>query len=78
LMARPFDAESLTFTGEPIPLADRVNVAGNGAAAFTVSGTGDFIYRESLTQAPATQALVWFDRASCSGRHLTVPPPSAF
>jgi hypothetical protein len=46
LFAQPFDADSLVLAGEPVPLADDVDVnSGYGAAGFSVSDTGVLVYR---------------------------------
>ncbi|OFV89581.1 MAG: hypothetical protein A3G76_14805 [Acidobacteria bacterium RIFCSPLOWO2_12_FULL_65_11] len=62
LMAQPFDADGLTLTGEPTPVAEGV-VTGTGvfrAGAFSVSDTGALVY---ATASPSTTSpLVWFDR----------------
>ena len=61
LLAQPFDAKALKLTGDPFPLADKVQyVAQIGWAAFTVAPNGTISYHVS-TAAAATQ-LAWFDR----------------
>jgi hypothetical protein len=50
LFAQPFDADSLALAGEPVPLADDVDVnVGYGAAGFAVSETGVLVYRPQLS-----------------------------
>lgn len=63
LVARPFDAVSRSFTGEPVRVADGVGV-------FSVSGEGTIAYRTGTATGPNTvgaRQLAWFDR---SGRSL--------
>jgi dipeptidyl aminopeptidase/acylaminoacyl peptidase len=64
LVAQPFDAGRLEFTGEPIPLAEGLPVDDFGGTPFSVSRNGTLVYRVQHT--PLTQ-LVWRDR---SGRVL--------
>ena len=58
LVARPFDLTSLSFTGEPVRVAE-------GVSAFSVSAGGTITYRTGpntgLNMAGARQ-LAWFDR----------------
>ena len=45
LMARPFDPDSLEFTGDAVPVAEGVLVvSGASLAAFSASGTGILSY----------------------------------
>jgi Tol biopolymer transport system component len=63
LLARPFDPERLQFTGEAVPIAERIFYAGNGLAAFETSGRGELIYRVGEGTAEfTTRELVWVDR----------------
>ena len=69
LMAQPFDLESLTTSGGPFPIADRVEMQAavsvpNGL--FSVSDSGLLAYRTGT--ATAGGELVWFDR---SGKRLS-------
>ena len=63
LMARPFDAERLVFTGEPVPVADQVDIGGSTgqSGAFSVSETGVLIYQTG--DANAGSQIVWLDRS---------------
>jgi Tol biopolymer transport system component len=60
LVARPFSAHSLEFTGEPRVLAQEVNADEGGRAYFSVSQNGNLAYRVGGTQ---NSQLVWVDRA---------------
>ena len=63
LVARPFDTESLKFTGDPILIAEQVRY-------FSPTGYADFSASESLIVYRAGEIasrLVWFDR---NGREL--------
>ena len=69
LLARPFDAERLQVTGEPVPIAEQVERnTGSRRGGFTVSQTGVLAYRQHTE----TQ-LVWFDRG---GRRLETLGPT--
>jgi Tol biopolymer transport system component len=61
LLARPFDAERLAFTGEPVRIADNIVTASEiDWAAFGASGNGAMIYRSGARQAKSQ--LQWLDR----------------
>ena len=77
LMARPFDANTLAFTGDPVTVAQNVPKAGGEVGSFAVSAGGTLIYRSGEQQIPARQ-LTWFDRAGArqpAGEAATVPGP---
>jgi hypothetical protein len=63
LVAQAFDADRLQLRGEPIPLVERVQIAGAGstgvAGAFTVSDTGVLAYQTGFL---VRSQLAWFDR----------------
>jgi Tol biopolymer transport system component len=76
LLARPFSARALAFTGEPVPVAERVTTpsGGNGFASFSVSDSGALAYRPGDLALPSD--LVWF---SPEGRELgRVGQPAAY
>jgi eukaryotic-like serine/threonine-protein kinase len=61
LLAQPFDARRMRFTGEPFPIADDVQADfGPGNADFTTSANGLLALRGSSGQGGAR--LVWMDR----------------
>ena len=65
LLARAFDASTLTFAGDPMPIADGMGAQGIGLRArFSLSDTGVLVH-----QAPgrASLPLRWYDR---TGRAL--------
>ena len=70
LFAQPLDLTSLTLQGEPVQIADRIQVAATsgpgGPGAFSVSDTGALVYQ---TGSLVRSQLAWVDR---SGR--TVVP----
>jgi len=71
LLARPFDADRLTFTGEPFPVAEQVQVLGSPpVGVFSVSETGVLTYQTG-TGTTDTE-LTWFDR---TGKRLGVLGP---
>jgi Tol biopolymer transport system component len=66
LVARPFDASRLAFSGEPIPMVESIDGgAPPGHAAFAIAETGVLAYTTGVMNAPGD--LVWHDR---SGRAL--------
>jgi eukaryotic-like serine/threonine-protein kinase len=74
LMAQPFDADRLKFTGDAFPIRGVEQITSNpwgGAAAFSVSNTGGIAYRSTGSRLANTQ-LVWFDR---NGNPLGVATP---
>ena len=59
LMAHPFDAEALRFTGEARPLIDGLHVFRNtGMAAFSAAANGTLVWRSARRPAK----LAWYDR----------------
>jgi Tol biopolymer transport system component len=61
LMARPFDATRLEFTGDAIAVADGIGYnETNGRSGFAASDQGTLIYREAISLKPPE--LVWVDR----------------
>jgi eukaryotic-like serine/threonine-protein kinase len=74
LVAQRIDVDSLTLTGEPIPLAEQVPFYPfYGLANFSVSDNGTLV---SGTVAPDPTSLVWFDRAGV--RIADVPEARGF
>ncbi|MFM2125974.1 MAG: hypothetical protein RL328_2425 [Acidobacteriota bacterium] len=63
LMAQPFDAASLSATGDPSPLAEGVPTYQTNArsAAFTVARSGLLVYQAGI--AGRQSELVWRDRS---------------
>jgi eukaryotic-like serine/threonine-protein kinase len=62
LMAWRFDARSLEFTGEAVPVAESVGVNGSAQrAGFSVSSNGILAYQGGGVE--SGWQLVWFDRA---------------
>ena len=61
LLARPFDAERLQFTGESFPAAEQVNFFGAAdSAIFSVSDNGILAYHPGA--GGELSRLLWFDR----------------
>ena len=58
LMARPFDADRLEFTGEPLPVADDIASVEDGASAFYASSAGSLIYQKAGRTDPALARLM--------------------
>jgi Tol biopolymer transport system component len=62
LMAQPFDAGKLQTTGDPIPIADQVDLQSSRAQyQFTVSNNGVLVYTAGRHGGGAL--LTWFDRS---------------
>ena len=77
LMARPFDAARLRFTGEPFPIADDVTLLAPGTVAgvYSASQTGVLAFQQGKGGG-GTLRLVWKDR---TGAELeTVGEPAGF
>jgi Tol biopolymer transport system component len=61
LFAQPFDAKTLTLSGNPALVAEDVLFApGLNIAAFSASATGTIAYRNGT---PEERQLAWFDRS---------------
>ena len=68
LMARPFDARRLAFSGDARPIAEAVRFNPElGQTAFYASSEGTLAY---VTEAPTDLSLVWMDR---QGHRLEAP-----
>ena len=62
-----FDVEHFVVTGEPVRLAERIQIStGSGAGAFSVSEAGTLVYQ---SQAAAPSQLTWFDADRQCSRH---------
>ncbi len=73
LMARPFSADKLAFTGDAFPVTDRIDVQGSALADFSASQAGDLAYAtESIER---RSRLMWLDR---NGRELGALGEPAF
>jgi Tol biopolymer transport system component len=61
LMAQPFDLTHLALTGEPVPLAEQVQLGGSTgrSGAFSVSQTGALVYQTG--EDGETTELTWLD-----------------
>jgi Tol biopolymer transport system component len=74
LMARPFDAKALHFTGQAVPVAENVGEANGGLGYFSVSPSGVLAY-QSVASAGKDQ-MAWFNR---QGKELgTLGPPGIY
>jgi DNA-binding winged helix-turn-helix (wHTH) protein/Tol biopolymer transport system component len=61
LLAAPFDAGSLTLTGEPFPIANEVQSFAGGFGLFSVSDNGTLVYVPGSLK--GNFQLTWVDRA---------------
>jgi Tol biopolymer transport system component len=59
LLAQPYDFSRNQLTGEPVHLAEQVQISASNFAQFSVSTTGNLV----LIEGTANQQLTWFDRA---------------
>ncbi len=70
LMAQPFDARRLQLTGEPVPLAEQVEVSvATQRAIFSASENGVLLYQRRTTVGGGWE-LRWFDRTGKQGLPL--------
>ena len=68
LVSQPFDVKTYRLTGDPVVVAEQVEIGPSRHAAFSVSDTGVLAYRGiGRTQ------LRWFDRAGRPGSILDAP-----
>jgi len=74
LQARPFDAASLTLSGEEATVADKVGIfSSTGSAHFSVSANGEVL---AYLSGERTSKLVWLDR---TGKEIgTVGQPANY
>ncbi len=76
LRAVRFDSERLQVLGDPVVVSDEVRVEATGAAQFSVSQGGSFIYLSGGEGSFEERSLVWVDR---SGREQKLDaPPRAY
>jgi len=75
LMARPFDADRLEFTGEAVPVAEEVAYNPQlGQSAFYASNEGTLIYRKgSVVQGQGTRQWLWMDRTGKTSGTIHLP-----
>jgi serine/threonine protein kinase len=76
LMAQPFDAGRLVFSGEAFPLAENVLwEPNNGAVGFSVSEEGTLVYRHASAPIAArtVRQWVWVDRSGKVSAPLGAP-----
>ena len=67
LMAQPFDAERLTVTGEPVPVAEEIVISGGPPIGQFSASVGGVLAFRSDSVTTSRSKLVWFDR---SGKEL--------
>jgi Tol biopolymer transport system component len=80
LMAQPFDATTLSLSGEPIPVLDQlalIKIAQPAPRAiYSVSASGVLAWRPRSTLLQESKQLTWFDR---SGKKLgTLGEPAVY
>jgi serine/threonine-protein kinase len=63
LRAVPFDLDTLTVTGDAVPVVEQVAMAINGATQYALSKTGTLVYIPGgVSGGGARRSLVWVDR----------------
>ena len=74
LVARPFSVKTRSFTGDPFPVTDRIQIQSLGRVDFSLSQAGDLAY---VTQAAEQKGrLLWVNRA---GQEVgTIGEPALF
>ena len=73
IYAHPFDAKSLTVTGSPTPVHDRIaGDTASGRYSFRLTDGGDFYFLQAR-EGEAQRTLAWVDRDGNSER-LPLPP----
>ena len=64
LMAQPFDVSKAEMSGDAVPVAEHLTVAGMETGGFTVSDNGVLVYQTGV--ASTASHLEWIDRAGKS------------
>ncbi len=62
LRAIRFDVRTLTASGNPVPVVDRVITKASGTATFALSTNGSLVYEAGDIVATGERTLVWVDR----------------
>ena len=62
LRADRFDLSKLEARGESVPVIDKVRMASQGSAAYSVSKDGTLVYVQAVSRDAAKRTLVWVDR----------------
>jgi hypothetical protein len=75
LMAQPFDPDTRTLSGEPVPIADNVGGTSYGLAPFSASSTGTLVYRGGGGVGIALSQLTWYDRQGAVAGTVGQPGP---
>ena len=76
LMVQPFDAATLTFSGEPRQLVENIRMdVTQGLTHVSVSETGALVYRRALGEGETQRRLVWLDREGREIRQLDAREP---
>ena len=73
LVAQPFDASALKFTGEPVPVAEQIGTESVGLARFSVSRNGTLVYWTG----ERGDRFIWVDRSGKEGDAVRRPPATA-
>ena len=75
LWAVPFDADTLSVTGDAVPVLEGVAIGTTGYAHITVAGNGSLAYVPGVAGVGQGRTLVWVDRDGREEELLAPPAP---
>ena len=75
LWAVPFDADTLSVTGDAVPVLEGVAIGTTGYAHITVAGNGSLAYVPGVAGTGQVRTLVWVDRQGGEEPLLAPPDP---
>ena len=75
LWAVPFDADTLSVTGDAVPVLEGVAIGTTGYAHITVAGNGSLAYVPGVAGTGQGRTLVWVDRDGREEELLAPPAP---
>ena len=76
LWAVPFDADTLSVTGDAVPVLEGVAIGTTGYAHITVAGNGSLAYVPGVAGTGQARTLVWVDRQG--GEEPLLAPPAPY
>ena len=76
LWAVPFDADTLSVTGDAVPVLEGVAIGTTGYAHITVAGNGSLAYVPGVAGTGQVRTLVWVDRQG--GEEPLLAPPAPY
>ena len=72
----PFDADTLSVTGDAVPVLEGVAIGTTGYAHITVAGNGSLAYVPGVAGTGQVRTLVWVDRQG--GEEPLLAPPAPY